>query len=100
MIFHHLNHTEVSSSVAALNALTDEVLDHYQYPAYIASNVFKLRTEIYSNHYENRCQQCGKVKLKGLTLHHKTYKTLGQESCGDLLLVCKKCHYKIHQNDH
>ena len=98
MILNHLNSFEVSSSIDMLNSLSGEAQEKYLYYDYLKSPTWKLRTEIYMNHYDNKCQKCGQIKKKGLTLHHLHYNTLTIESCGDLLLVCKKCHYKIHQS--
>lgn len=72
------------------------------------------------------CQKCGKVKAEyeskykivfdktdkvmketwvgyeminnnGLTIHHLNYDSLGNERQEDIMVVCKKCHAKLHQ---
>ena len=37
-----------------------------------------------------RCQRCGKRFT--LQTHHKTYKRIGRERPGDLLVLCRTCH--------
>lgn len=43
------------------------------------------------------CQMCG--SLDNLECHHKHYNTLHKETPEDVLVVCRKCHRKIH-NQH
>lgn len=43
-----------------------------------------------------RCQVCGNEKDKSFTVHHRHYRTLGQETSADLALACKKCHAVYH----
>lgn len=38
---------------------------------------------------------CCKSKFR-LSLHHKTYKRLGHENFGDLIMLCSECHEKLH----
>jgi hypothetical protein len=42
----------------------------------------------------DKCQVCG--SRERLTVHHKTYKHLGKEHDGDLVLLCHRCHKKAH----
>lgn len=55
----------------------------------------KVRNEIIKVRGE-KCEICGATE--NLQVHHKTYKHLGFEENypEDLIVVCKKCHYKIH----
>ncbi len=39
----------------------------------------------------NICKQNGKLEV-----HHKTYKRIGQEYLGDLILLCRECHQDTH----
>ncbi len=41
------------------------------------------------------CTVCGNKFC--LQLHHLTYKTLGKEKDGDVLVLCKKCHELHHE---
>lgn len=42
------------------------------------------------------CEKCG--ISSNLELHHLHYHSLGNESKSDLQLLCKRCHYLIHNN--
>jgi len=42
-----------------------------------------------------RCEICRLPNR--LDVHHRHYKTLGRESVGDLLAVCRECHKYIHR---
>jgi 5-methylcytosine-specific restriction endonuclease McrA len=42
-----------------------------------------------------KCEIC-RVHSR-LDVHHRHYKTLGHESMGDLLAVCRECHKYIHR---
>jgi 5-methylcytosine-specific restriction endonuclease McrA len=41
------------------------------------------------------CEKCD--SCADLTIHHKTYKHLGQESLTELLTLCVDCHSKLHK---
>ena len=41
------------------------------------------------------CEFC--YGYENLNLHHRTYKRIGCERLDDLVIVCKECHYHIHQ---
>lgn len=36
---------------------------------------------------------------KDLQVHHKTYRTVGNEDQDDLIVLCKDCHIKEHNNN-
>lgn len=40
------------------------------------------------------CQKC--LKTKNLNLHHRHYRTLGNETNDDIIVLCKNCHFKFH----
>ena len=46
---------------------------------------------------KEQCQACGRVWEPGFHLHHRTYKRLGEEHLGDLLLMCADCHRDLHR---
>ena len=47
---------------------------------------------------EGRCERCGgKVPV---FLHHRHYRTLGEEQPEDLLALCKECHGSAHRDEH
>ena len=41
-----------------------------------------------------KCQKCGNIKR--LVCHHKTYENFGVENREDIIILCRKCHYIIH----
>ena len=41
------------------------------------------------------CERCGMDRVE-LELHHLTYARLGDESDGDLELLCGECHCRAH----
>ena len=43
-----------------------------------------------------KCHALGCDEVYFLSLHHRTYDRIGMEQLQDLILVCKKCHHKIH----
>ena len=44
------------------------------------------------------CQRCGRKNTR-LDVHHKTYKNRGAEKDNDLMVLCRKCHKRIHKGD-
>jgi 5-methylcytosine-specific restriction endonuclease McrA len=42
-----------------------------------------------------RCQECGRMTT-ALHLHHRHYRSVGNEAEADLLLLCPSCHKKQH----
>lgn len=44
-----------------------------------------------------KCELCGSAK--NLHVHHITYENIGHEPMDDLLVVCNKCHKKLHEED-
>ncbi len=65
------------------------------YNDYIMSDIWKLKRDTMVEQNPN-CIVC--KKNKRLQVHHLSYFNLGNESSKDLLVVCKKCHKKIHLN--
>jgi hypothetical protein len=41
------------------------------------------------------CERCG-MTLALLDLHHRHYRTLGEESLDDVELLCRACHEEHH----
>jgi len=61
-----------------------------QYQRHIASAAWKrLRSDIIEER-GNKCERCGRDG--SLHLHHKTYKSLGNEQPDDVELLCNACH--------
>lgn len=55
----------------------------------------KLRLEVIEQQ-GNRCQHCGKDGIS-LALHHKHYKSMGNEQPQDVELLCSDCHATADQ---
>lgn len=45
-------------------------------------------------HADRRCQLCD--SSKGLQVHHRNYKSLGQERLDDVVVLCGACHHAFH----
>ncbi len=47
-------------------------------------------------HKKLLCEFC-RCSKNVLHLHHRTYKRLGKEYLGDVVLLCEYCHLKVHK---
>lgn len=48
-------------------------------------------------YYNGVCQRCGDYMTQNnFTIHHRSYKNLGNEKMTDLVLYCNRCHAIIH----
>ena len=66
------------------------------YKNYIKSDGWNYQKDKLKKFYNGKeCFICG--SKKNINTHHKTYKRLGLEKLDDLLFVCQKHHFKIHQ---
>lgn len=70
-----------------------------KYEAYIQSDEWKqLRLELLQSR-GCKCQDCGKTKHHTkLQVHHLTYERLFEELPQDLVILCRKCHMKQHED--
>lgn len=61
-----------------------------EYLRYLATPAWARRREeaLIADHY--RCFRC--KATENLSVHHRTYKNLGNESDLDLMVVCPPCH--------
>ena len=56
----------------------------------------KIKVDIYFAR-DKQCERCGKNLFKYYHVHHLCYDRYGgAEEPADLILVCGKCHQKIH----
>lgn len=69
----------------------------YNYEQYLKTEHWRLKKKEYSSVYKKECAICGDKKK--LHLHHKTYENVGKENLEDLVLLCEKCHYEIHNDE-
>ncbi|WP_341940346.1 HNH endonuclease signature motif containing protein [Microbacterium sp. LWH10-1.2] len=68
------------------------------YRAYINSAAWRATRERYWNSkLSKECWVCDAPRSKGMHLHHRTYKNLGNERLMDLVPVCPACHDLIHE---
>lgn len=65
------------------------------YRGYIASKEWRDKRKEYLWHDNIACEWCGEEKATDV--HHTTYKNITKEESGDLVPLCKDCHYKIHR---
>lgn len=69
-----------------------------EYKNYIKSLEWQQKKKDYFNSkLPKDCYICGDSKSKK-DLHHRTYKNLGNERLMDLVPVCRKCHFAIHDH--
>lgn len=73
---------------------TGEVV--YSYAEYYTTRhwgVTKIRK--FKRNKDRRCEMCGR-RHKNIQVHHKHYKSLGNEAMEDLIVVCPDCHTNMH----
>jgi hypothetical protein len=64
-----------------------------RYKTYLQSEHWKaFRKKVYSK--RRHCQNCGITK--NLNIHHKHYRTVGNESESDVIVLCNPCHFRFH----
>ena len=65
------------------------------YEAYINSDAWSRRRELYFTKHPKRCVACGETEK--IHLHHKTYARMGRELDKDLSALCEFCHSTLHR---
>ena len=68
------------------------VIDYYQY---IKSEQWYKRTESIRKRNKGICECCN--MRYGDSIHHRTYKRLGNELDEDLIHLCDQCHKMVHR---
>lgn len=66
-----------------------------KYKKYIASPQWKEKRYERLQYDGYRCRLCGATNY--LTVHHITYRHLGDEKMRDLITLCQHCHERIHE---
>lgn len=66
------------------------------YKVYLKTEHWKQTREAAIERAGGRCAVCGNKTM--LNVHHRNYYSLGEEENDDLVVLCKKCHEKIHKN--
>jgi len=70
---------------------------HSPYDSHMISRQWEeTKKRIYST-YGNACELCGD-RYGGLEVHHNTYASFKNEHDNDLIILCKECHYRFHQD--
>ena len=67
--------------------------EYIQSPEWAERRTRFFRSGMPSDH----CTACGLPRESGFHLHHRTYKRLGAEHLGDLILLCPRCHSELHR---
>lgn len=69
------------------------------YKQYLNSSTWQSKRAIALAAAGYKCSKCGKQTLKGIGLHvhHRHYRTLGNEHAEDLQVLCKECHFGLHK---
>ena len=66
------------------------------YKNYLKSNHWKeVKRRFYNSKLPKKCYVCR--SRNNLNLHHKTYKSIGEENLNHLLVLCQKHHYLAHE---
>lgn len=65
----------------------------FEYYNYLKSEDWQIRREIFLSKFK-RCFICGKAT--NLQVHHLFYSKVGIESDADVVVLCKRCHCKVH----
>lgn len=75
------------------------------YDEYMKSHDWRVRSEMFKQHKKYTCEQCGLTagdmfahgggKLS-LHVHHKHYRSLGNEMPQDVEILCTLCHKQRH----
>lgn len=66
-----------------------------EYKKYLKSNEWKAIKKKVRRRDKNQCQIC--FYNKKLNVHHMTYRSIFNENFNDLVLLCKRCHGKLHK---
>lgn len=67
------------------------------YHGYLKSDVWKRKRKSAIEKAGYKCSLCGTAK--NLNVHHITYENVPFEEDDDLIVVCRQCHEKLHEND-
>lgn len=66
--------------------------------SYLQSNEWRATRSLAIERAGRRCADCGFTDdTKHLDAHHLTYERLGHELLSDLIVVCRGCHSKRHE---
>lgn len=67
-----------------------------QYREYLISKKWEWYKKAIHHIYNDECYICN--SCRELHVHHKTYERIYHEDLDDLVLLCKSCHEKVHND--
>lgn len=70
-------------------------LGHDSYKDYLKSKHWKELKKKKRDTRKAKCRVCHTEK--NLNLHHRTYKSIGNEHVGDVIWLCADCHNETHK---
>ena len=73
----------------------DDPHTRMNYREYLLSKEWDFNSGRFIDRANGECQECG--ANNNLHVHHKHYKTLGQERYEDVEVLCEKCHKSRHK---
>jgi hypothetical protein len=65
------------------------------YKQYLKSERWKDLREVVLKRCNHQCGTC--MNKRWLQVHHRTYDRVGHELLTDLIVICKRCHDKLHR---
>jgi hypothetical protein len=84
----------ISLPILALKWLLRPGKRRMPYSKYLSSLHWRKTRQQTKRKHGFKCQKCG--SFDRLTVHHKTYKHLGNERSWELQLLCGRCHKGAH----
>jgi 5-methylcytosine-specific restriction endonuclease McrA len=67
------------------------------YQMYLETPEWKRHVkETHARARADRNGECATCHRRGTEVHHRTYARLGHEDPADLVLLCAKCHRRLH----
>ena len=74
-------------------------MTYQEYVDYIHSDKWRQKREDYiSIKKPTSCGSCRRPFQHHFNLHHLSYKHLGDEPLTDLIMLCPKCHERLHNS--
>ena len=68
-----------------------------QYSEYLKSVEWaQIKIDLYTLRGK-KCELC--ESTKNIAIHHRTYDRIFNEEPADLIILCGKCHFKIHKKE-
>jgi hypothetical protein len=68
-----------------------------EYDLYLSSSHWRSLAARVKTARGNRCERCGETER--LDAHHLTYDRIGHERDEDLMVLCRECHFSLHEKN-